>query len=578
MTSSSWKPPVVGSRPVAVLGAGVLGRRIACSFVAGGYNVHIRDPSAEARQAAIRYIDEHKQEYSKNLPANNVTVKPGAYTASEDMATAFKDAWLVVEAVPEKLELSSSFKSSLMLDKVGNSVRRRLICDIHFTMPPEIRTVELMTDGETEEGVLEGLSAVLRGCGMLPATARKESTGFIFNRLWAAIKREIFVIPAEGVSDPAEIDGLFEHMFRASVLPCRLMDQVGLDTVVLIEDNYTAERKLYPTLTADWLRENYISQGRLGLKSGEKGGLYPAATPKKKKNQDIYFLDVGLGGNLDKIENVSKSGKILRLDGVTGKVETLVSGLPAPDGIDISHSAGRMYWKNMGANPSARDGSVMSAKLDGSDVQVLIPWGGVFTPKQAVVVESRQRRYFCDREGMSVHSVGLDGKDHQILVQCTAPTGDVADLSSLPSWCVGITVDEKAQKIYWTQKGCSKSGQGRIFRADLDGSNIELVFDKLPEPIGLEIDAENATLYWTDRGEHPRGNSLNRASVVNGNEAGKPEIIARHFHEAIGLKLDLENKRVLLTDLGGSVYSVDVESGRKDVLWRDNGSYSRITF
>ena len=194
----AWQPPVIGLRPVAVLGAGVLGRRIACTFVAGGYNVHIRDPSAEAREAAIQYIDENKQQYAKNLPASRGAVKPGSYAAFEDIATTVAGAWLVVEAVPEKIELkidtfaeldraapadcilgsnSSSFKSSLMLDKVASKDRRRLICNIHYTMPPDIRTVELMTDGETEPAVFLFLSDILESCGMLPATARKESTG-----------------------------------------------------------------------------------------------------------------------------------------------------------------------------------------------------------------------------------------------------------------------------------------------------------------------------------------------------------------------------------------------------------------
>ncbi len=194
----AWQPPVIGSRPVAVLGAGVLGRRIACSFVSGGYNVFIRDPSAEARQAAIQYIDENKQQYTKHLPASVGTVKPGSYAASEDMATAVREAWLVIEAVPEKIELkidtfaelgrltpadcilgsnSSSFKSSLMLDKVTSKQRRSQICNIHYTMPPDVRTVELMTDGETEPAIFPFLSGILEKCGMLPATARKESTG-----------------------------------------------------------------------------------------------------------------------------------------------------------------------------------------------------------------------------------------------------------------------------------------------------------------------------------------------------------------------------------------------------------------
>lgn len=392
---------------------------------------------------------------------------------------------------------------------------------------------------------------------------------------------------AEDVSDPAEIDKLWEHMFQARVLPCQLMDRIGLDTVAFIEDNYIQERGLDGTRTADFLRQTYISQGRLGLKS-DKGGLYPPATPRRETPKstaqpDIYFLDVGLGGNLKEIESVAKNGKVLRRSGATGQVETLVSGLAAPDGIDISPSTGRMYWTNMGRSLAARNGSVMSARLDGTDVQTLVPEGGVHTPKQAVVVECQQRLYFCDREGMGVHRIGLDGKNHEVLVQRSAPASDAGPLAALTSWCVGITVDTRAGKIYWTQKGTSKSSQGCIFRAGIDipagetassRSDIEVVFEKLPEPIDLEIDDETETLYWTDRGEHPLGCSLNRAFV--GADKGKPEIIARHFHETIGLKMDLGRRQVLVTDLGGSLYSVNVDTGAKEVLFRDDGCYTGV--
>ena len=54
-------------RPVTILGAGVLGRRIGCMFVAAGYNVHIRDPSNEALSAAKEYINDHKQEFLLSL-------------------------------------------------------------------------------------------------------------------------------------------------------------------------------------------------------------------------------------------------------------------------------------------------------------------------------------------------------------------------------------------------------------------------------------------------------------------------------------------------------------------------------
>lgn len=192
--AATWSPPTIGSRPVVLLGAGVLGRRIATVFVAAGYNVTIRDPSQEARDAAIAYIDTHKDEFSKLSKGKRAY---GEYTAYADIETAVKDAWLVIEAVPEKLELkidtfgeldkkapadcifgsnSSSFKSRLMIEKVSPQ-RRAQVLNIHFTMPPTILTVELMTDGETNPEIFPFLTKVLDNCGMLPATARKESTG-----------------------------------------------------------------------------------------------------------------------------------------------------------------------------------------------------------------------------------------------------------------------------------------------------------------------------------------------------------------------------------------------------------------
>lgn len=198
-------------RPIAILGAGVLGRRIGCIFVAAGYNVHIRDPSAEALNAAIEYIDAHKEEYSL-LPriskekenvnyASGMERKPllGSYKTFADIGPAVSNAWLVIEAVPEKLDLkietfaevdakapadciigsnSSSFKSSLMVTKVS-AARQHRVLNIHFTMPPDILTVELMTCGQTDWDVLTYVKDVLGECGTIPVIARRESTGYV---------------------------------------------------------------------------------------------------------------------------------------------------------------------------------------------------------------------------------------------------------------------------------------------------------------------------------------------------------------------------------------------------------------
>lgn len=161
-------------------------------------------------------------------------------------------AWLVIEAVPEQLALktetlarlealapadallcsnSSSFKSSEMLGDLRPETKRRVL-NMHYYMPPGNRVVELMTDGFTHDVIFPHLVEKLRGIGFHAFVARKESTGLIFNRLWAAIKREVLTILAEGVSTPEEIEALWKEMWLGNHSgPVAMMDSVGLDTV-----------------------------------------------------------------------------------------------------------------------------------------------------------------------------------------------------------------------------------------------------------------------------------------------------------------------------------------------------------
>ncbi|KAJ6035396.1 hypothetical protein N7460_009571 [Penicillium canescens] len=598
------------TRPIVILGAGVLGRRIASVFIAGGYTVHIRDPSPQALKDAATFIDAHHGEFTAITPKHPAS---GTYATFTEIPPAVQNAWLVIEAVPEKLDLkistfaevdknapadciiasnSSSFKSRLMLDGVRKE-RRERVMNMHFTMPPGIHTVELMTCGETKTELFGELSEVLNKCGMVPVTARRESTGFIFNRLWASIKREILFILAEDVSTAEEIDLLWKNMFQLpqSLPPCQLMDKIGLDTVAFIEDNYIQERRLDGAMTVDWLRENYIKEGRLGLKS-EKGGLYgpaAAAVPdgvSEVQQQPLYLLDVGLGSNNSDIKQIPTAGRILRFDPATKIVTTLVSGQSLPDGIDISRSAGWMFWTNMGRATSTHDGSVHSAKLDGTGIQTLLPSGTVHTPKQLVVDDVSHKIYFCDREGMGVHRCNFDGSQHEILIK--SGNLDCAEhRADMTRWCVGITIDTSHGYVYWTQKGPSKAGKGRIFRAGLEipagetaenRTDIELLLDGLPEPIDLELDEKSQQLYWTDRGEHPTGCSLNSVNlggpVKSKDLKNQKEILARHFNEPIGLKLGVGGE-VYVGDLGGSVHCV--KDGKKTVLHRDDGCYTGIS-
>ena len=278
-------PTDFASRPMAVIGAGMLGRRIALMFAAHGAEVNIYDLAEAQRSAAVEYV-------TQNLPAlaeRLTDVVPGQVSAHDDLAEAVREAWLVIEAIPERLELkrqvfgqldelasadailasnSSSYASRMFLDKVGHPER---VLNIHFYMPPKQNAVDVMSCGKTDRDVIEFVLATLPRFGFYPFEARRESTGFIFNRVWAAVKRESLEVVAEGVSTPQEVDRMFEINTGSSAGPFRMMDQVGLDVVLDIEEHYCAEHPEYPEGPRRLLR-SYLQRGRLGVKSG--AGFY----------------------------------------------------------------------------------------------------------------------------------------------------------------------------------------------------------------------------------------------------------------------------------------------------------------
>lgn len=140
----------------------------------------------------------------------------------------------------------------------------------------------------------------------------------------------------------------------------------------------------------------------------------------------------------------------------------------------------------------------------------------------------------------------LDGSNIQTLVQTGHEDNDRGDQTR---WCVGTAVDSGSAHAYWTQKGPSNGGLGKILRAGLempDGDtaasrgDIEVLYDRLPEPIDLELDLKTRTLYWTDRGDPPRGNTVNRAPMDPPYDPGEaPEILWTHLEEGIGIALDM---------------------------------------
>src|SRR5260370_1920085 len=112
------------------------------------------------------------------------------------------------------------------------------VLNTHYDMPPLQTAVELMSCGATRPELIEALMGALPRFGLEPYHVQRESVGFIFNRIWAAIKRESLAVVADGVATPMDVDRIFQSVLRSAEAPFRLMDKVGLDVLLDIEDNY----------------------------------------------------------------------------------------------------------------------------------------------------------------------------------------------------------------------------------------------------------------------------------------------------------------------------------------------------
>ena len=286
----------------------------------------------------------------------------------------------------------------------------------------------------------------------------------------------------------------------------------------------------------------------------------------------LFVLDLG-------------GGRVMSCNPDGSDLKTIVTeARKLPDGIVVDVEAGHIYWTNMGSI-GASDGSIFRADLDGKNLMTIIPEGRTHTPKQLQLNKKNGKLYWCDREGMRVMRANLDGSDLETLIETGHGDEDRRDARN---WCVGIALDVDRGHVYWTQKGPDNAGQGRIFRAGIDipkgqtpsaRKDMELLYDALPEPIDLDLDLANRTMYWTDRGDPPRGNTVNRAPMdVTSGGRKDPEIVFNHLMEGIGLALDLKNNRMFMTDLGGSAYSCNLDGSDKKNLLFAQGNLTGIAY
>jgi 3-hydroxybutyryl-CoA dehydrogenase len=271
-----------------------MGRQITLQLAAHGQRILLIDPIEESRVAARAYIETAGDQLAANGVLPRTAGSPISLVAfSESFEGKLDDCWLVLEAVPERMELkrdlfsqlsghapenailatnSSSFRSGLLADV---TTRPERLMNIHFLNHPWLRpAVELMTSGYTDEALLGQVYGFLRECGLKPVIVQGESTGFLFNRIWRAIKKESLKVVAEGHGVPEDIDRFWCMSTGLKLGPFALMDRVGLDVVLDIERHYAWESGDPNDKPPQFLAE-MVEQGRLGMKTGEGFYKYP---------------------------------------------------------------------------------------------------------------------------------------------------------------------------------------------------------------------------------------------------------------------------------------------------------------
>jgi hypothetical protein len=97
----------------------------------------------------------------------------------------------------------------------------------------------------------------------------------------------------------------------------------------------------------------------------------------------------------------------------------------------------------------------------------------------------------------------------------------------------------------------------------------------LPEPIDLEFDLEHRILYWTDRGDPPRGNTVSRTPIDG---ALNRQIVLSHLMEGIGIALDVRGDRIFVTDLDGSIYCARLNGSEWRPIAMAQGNLSGIAY
>ena len=275
---------------IAVIGAGQMGNGIAQVAASAGYEVLMIDIKEEYVDRGMATI---QKSLSKLVSKERISQSDADDTLARISTTTDRgecaDADLVVEAVPEILDLKTSIfseldeickpecilasnTSSISISTIANATNRpEKVIGMHFMNPvPIMKLVEIINGDQTSEATNSSVVEAAEKMGKI-ALSCNDSPGFVSNRILCPMLNEAILTLEEGVAEPEAIDGIMKLGMNHPIGPLALSDLIGLDTVLHImnvlheglnDDKYAPAKLL----------QEMVDEGKLGRKSGE--GFY----------------------------------------------------------------------------------------------------------------------------------------------------------------------------------------------------------------------------------------------------------------------------------------------------------------
>ena len=274
---------------VGIVGAGFTGKQIAAQTALHNFIVKVYDKDVKVIEDAKKYV-------TGILKRNNRMSAIQDVSYHLDLDRALEDVDLVNEAVPENLELKKEVfaqidnsapahaiigtnSSSYPVSKIESAVKRKdKVLNLHFYPPMPTRPmVDIMGGSETSEETIEIGKKWIEDIECAPLVLKRESHGFVFNRIWRAVKRECIEMWAGDYADIEDIDKAWKIFTGMKMGPFVIMDGIGLDVVYAMEQSYY-EFTNNPRDKPPKEFKELVERGDLGMKSGK--GFY---TWRKKK-------------------------------------------------------------------------------------------------------------------------------------------------------------------------------------------------------------------------------------------------------------------------------------------------------